>query len=93
MRIVGEIPHPSLKITIFKMGERLSVKFENERYEQTYKLGADERLSSPETIEKWADAGFLQQVQEVFQHMHQAHMSALNRFSPAPQGHRFEEII
>ena len=93
MRIIGEIPHPSLKISIFKTGERISVKFENERYEQTYKLGADERLPTPEAIAQWADASFLQQVQQVFQHMHQAHMSALNRISPAGSEHRFEEII
>jgi hypothetical protein len=93
MRIIGEIPHPSLKISIFKTGDRISVKFENERYEQTYKLGADEKLTTPEAITKWADASFLQQVQQAFQHMHQAHMGALNRFSPAGPEHRFEEII
>ncbi len=28
MRIVGDIPHPHMKITIFRMNDKLSVKFE-----------------------------------------------------------------
>ncbi|MCC6281801.1 MAG: hypothetical protein IT262_14430 [Saprospiraceae bacterium] len=93
MRIIGEIQHPTLKITIFKMGERTSVKFENERYEQTYKLGADERFSKAETIEQWMDALFLENVQRTFQQMHQAQMSAMSRFFPSESENLFEEII
>ena len=43
MRIIGQIEHPDLKITVFKSDNRISVKFENEGYEQIFKLGADER--------------------------------------------------
>ncbi|MBL7782311.1 MAG: hypothetical protein JNM22_13895 [Saprospiraceae bacterium] len=93
MRIIGEIPHPSLKISIFKTGDRISVKFENERYEQTFKLGNDERLASPESISQWADARFMQQVQQTFQQMHQSHMDAVNRLFPAETNSLFEEII
>ncbi|MBK8428780.1 MAG: hypothetical protein IPL27_23790 [Lewinellaceae bacterium] len=66
MRIIGEIQHPTLKITIFKMGERTSVKFENERYEQTYKLGTDERWTRLETIQQWVDTDFLEKVLQTF---------------------------
>ncbi len=93
MRIIGEIQHPTLKITIFKMGERTSVKFENERYEQTYKLGTDERFTKPEAIEQWADVQFLEKVQQTFQQMHQAQMSAMSRFFPVESENLFEEII
>jgi hypothetical protein len=93
MRIIGEIQHPNLKITIFKMGERISVKIENERYEQTYKLGANDRLSNVETIGQWLDAHFLENVQKTFQQMHQAQMGAMSRLSPPVPENIFEEII
>ena len=93
MRIIGEIPHSSLKISIFKTGDRISVKFENERYEQTFKLGADERFASLDTIQQSADASFMQQVQQTFQLMHQAHFDALSRLFPSDAGGMFEEII
>lgn len=93
MRIIGEIQHPSLKITIFKMGERTSVKIENERYEQTYKLGAEDRLSNVETIERWMDAHFLENVQKTFQQMHQTQMGAMSRLFPTVSENTFEDII
>jgi hypothetical protein len=93
MRIIGEIQHPTLKITVFKMGERISVKFENERYEQTYKLGADERFAKMGLLEQWIDSSFLDKVQQVFQQMHQAQMDAMSRLFPATSENVFEEII
>lgn len=93
MRIIGEIPHPSLKITVFKMGDRVSLKLENERYEQTYKLGAEERINTLEAIAAWADAAFMDRVQAVFQQMHQAQMAALRSAFPPENGSAFEEII
>jgi hypothetical protein len=93
MRIIGEIQHPTLKITIFKMGERTSVKFENERYEQTYKLGTDERWARLETIQQWVDTDFLEKVLQTFQQMHQAQMSAISRLFTTESENIFEEII
>ncbi len=93
MRIIGEIQHPTLKITIFKMGERTSVKFENERYEQTYKLGTDERWAGLETIRQWVDADFLEKVLQTFQQMHQAQMGAISRLFKSESENIFEEII
>jgi len=93
MRIIGHIEHPTLKITVFKMNERISVKFENEGYEQTFKLGQDERLSTLEGVQQWIAGGLLEQVQTTFQHMHHARLSALDRAFPAAQAIVFEEII
>jgi len=93
MRIIGEIQHPTLKITIFKMGERTSVKFENERYEQTYKLGTDDRWAGLESIREWVDADFLEKVLQTFQQMHQAQMGVRSRHFTAESENIFEEII
>jgi hypothetical protein len=93
MRIIGSIPHPTLKISVFKSDNRISVKFENARYEQTFKLGDEEHFKSLENLEKWADATLLEQVQTHFRLMHQAALEAGARAFPPSQTNEFEEII
>lgn len=93
MRIIGDIPHPHLKITVFKMSERVSVKFENEGYEQTYKLGQDERVSTLEGVQQVIDAAFIQQVLQLMQQMHQSRIAAFGRAFHPPGEEAFEDII
>lgn len=93
MRIIGEIPHPELKISIFKTGERISVKFENAQYEQTFKLGTDDRFQNTENIQKWADPALIEQVLANFRAMHAARMAAAQRAFPLPEEQAFEVII
>ena len=93
MRIIGEIEHPTLKITVFKMGERVSVKFENEGYEQTFKLGQDEHLASLSGVQQWVDATLLEEVQVTFQQMHRARLAARTRAFPPAEAVVFEDII
>lgn len=93
MRIIGNIEHPTLKISIFRMDNRISVKFENGLYEQTYKLGQDDRLSTVESIQKLVDPDFLEQVSAVFRQMHQLRMAAYSRTFPAEHEAVFEDII
>lgn len=93
MRIIGNIEHPTLKISVFKADNRISVKFENALYEQTYKLGDDERFSSVEAVQKLVESEMLDDVLRVFQHMHAARMGAESRLFPATEVEVFEEII
>lgn len=93
MRIIGHIEHPHLKITVFRMDNRLSVKFENAMYEQTFKFGLDERLETFEDVQKLVDATFAEQVLTNFQQMHQARMAAFARAFPLENQPVFEEII
>jgi hypothetical protein len=93
MRIIGTIEHPQLKISVFRMDNRTSVKFENALYEQTFKLGDDERFATVDGVAQWADTALLQLVQENFQRMHRARLEALARNFPAPEAGIFEEII
>jgi fibronectin type 3 domain-containing protein len=93
MRIIGHIEHPQLKISIFKMENRISVKFENARYEQTFKLGDDERFAKIEAIQDFVDAAFITSVLEQFQAMHRNKMEAMTRCFPASGECVFEEII
>jgi hypothetical protein len=38
MRIVAEVPHPVMKISIFSWNEKYHLKFEAGPFEQTYKI-------------------------------------------------------
>ena len=38
MRVIAEIPHPQIKISIFYMNQKYIIKFEMYNLEQTYKL-------------------------------------------------------
>lgn len=93
MRVIGNIEHPHLKITVFKMDNRISVKFENALYEQTFKLGQNEHTDSLEAVKKLVDTAFAEQVSAIFQQMHQARMAAFSRVFPIENQALFEEII
>jgi len=93
MRIIGQIEHPQLKITVFKMDNKISVKFENSQYEQTFKLGEDERLAGMEGVEHLIDAQFMEQVQSNFRAMHQIRLTGYARAFPQQHEADFEAII
>jgi len=62
MRIIGTIPHPDFKITVFKMDNRLSVKFERGLNEQTYKFRTNNELQNFEDMQRLVDADFVASV-------------------------------
>ncbi len=93
MRIIGTIDHPSLKITVFKMNERLSVKLESGLYEQTFKFRSGEGVDTLEDVKNFIDAGFIEGVSENLQRMHQLKMTTLSRQLPNAEEEEFEEII
>jgi hypothetical protein len=93
MRVIGNIEHPHLKITVFKTGERVSVKFENAYYEQTFKLGDDERLANAESASQLVDSQMIEAVLHTFQRMHETRMAAMRRAFPMAAEQVFEEII
>jgi hypothetical protein len=93
MRVIGYIEHPVFKISIFKNDGRTSVKFENEQYEQTFKLGQDERFATIEGIQKWADPILIESVADGFRQMHSAKLKARERAFPDETTPVFEDIL
>ncbi len=93
MRIIGNIEHPILKITVFKMDNKLSVKFETGLYEQTYKFRESDELKNMEGIQKLVDGPFIEAVLNEFKQMHRLNMEAWGRFLPKESEEEFEEII
>ena len=93
MRIIGYIEHPNLKITVFKMDNKTSIKFETGMYEQTYKFREMDELNNMEKIKEMVNNSFVKNVLTEFQKMHQFKNSALSNISQKEAEEEFEEII
>jgi hypothetical protein len=68
MRVVGEIPHPDCKITIFHWNNRYLVKLESGFLEQTFKI-EEYDLSSDEDLKKIVNERFIKKALDRFQDM------------------------
>lgn len=93
MRIIGNIEHPILKITVFKMDNKFSVKFESGLYEQTYKFRSSDAVQNLEDIQKIVDTAFCADVLQELNQMHQRKNQAMLRALPQEVDLEFEEII
>jgi hypothetical protein len=75
MKIVGNIPHPKMTITVFMMNEKYIVKFEAGPMEQVYKLSQG-KIGGMEHVQKIVDeqftAGVLKRFGEMFEEMRQS---------------------
>ena len=92
MRIVGEIPHLVMKITVFKNDGKFSIKFESGLLEQIYKFRDDERLQSFEDIQKVVNEDFIEKAADLLRGMYEARQAALQRFS-AEEEAEFDVIL
>ncbi len=68
MRVVGEIPHPEIKITIFHWNNRFLLKLEWGPFEQTYKVEEYEFTSDSE-VKALLTNEFLKEAVTRFQEM------------------------
>jgi hypothetical protein len=68
MRIVGNIPHPKITISIFAMNDKYQVKFEAGPMEQIFKFYGDE-VKGVDDIKKVIDADFLDEIMHRFVEM------------------------
>ena len=92
MRIVGNISHPDLKITIFKNAGHFSVKCETEMIEQIFKLRDDPYIQSPEDVKKMFDTEFIRIIETGLKTLSAERESAYTRHFKLPQ-EGFPEII
>jgi hypothetical protein len=68
MRVVGEIPHPTLKITIFNWNNRYLIKLEDSTLEQTFKVSEFD-VTSDMDVQKILDKEFLNEAESRFRAM------------------------
>ena len=78
MRLVGEVPHPTLKITLFSWNNRYLVKFEQGYLEQTYKIDQFD-VSGDQALKDMLDPAFLDGVSQRFETMEADWSGAIRR--------------
>ncbi len=93
MRIIGNIEHPSMKITVFKADNKISIKFELGLYEQVFKFRESEYMQDIAGAEKLVDATFIGEVLGNFNLMHQLKNKALGQLVQLVEEGEFPEII
>lgn len=93
MRIIGDIPHPHLKITIFLHDSKYSVKFESGLYEMTYKFRSGDAIDSVAAIKAIVDETFLIEVMDTLPKMHQQKLKGINRWIQENNEEEFDVII
>ena len=94
MRIAGHIEHPVLKITIFQMDNRFTVKFEDGTLEQAYKFRKSDTVNTAADIRRLVDEQFIKAVLQEMKTLRQMHQDALARFSPEEgEEDEFDDIL
>ena len=95
MRIIGEIEGHPCKITVFEMEEKISIKFEVDLMEQTYKLRKSEILNDFNDIAKLVDGKFVEEVMVNFLTMNQTFDRSIRRMATNANvpSSEFDEII
>ncbi|RAW01672.1 hypothetical protein [Pseudochryseolinea flava] len=78
MRVVGEIPHPACKITIFSWNNRYLIKIENGMLEQTFKINQFDVTGESEVIQM-VDEAFVQEALNRFDDMSKSLHQAVSR--------------
>lgn len=93
MRIAGYIEHPTLKITIFQMDNRFTVKFEDGKHEQAYKFRTGTYINSVNDIRRLVDTTFIEEAMNEMGRLHRIHQDALQRLQPEEPEDEFDDIL
>ena len=78
MRVVGEIPHPDCKITVFSWNNRYLIKLEQGLLEQTFKVNEYD-VSGEAEIHRIVDNAFVEEAVKRFAEMSQSLRDAMQR--------------
>lgn len=73
MRILGQIPHPQLMISVFKSNNKFILKFDIGPFEQSYKFLESSEIDSLEAIQKIVTEEFIAKVFSVFDQMNESY--------------------
>ncbi len=78
MRIIGEFDVDQIKVTVFKMNERISLKFEYNLLEQTYKFRDGSGINNMDDVKKYCSQKTIEHVTEIFKNMAEARSVAIS---------------
>jgi hypothetical protein len=78
VRVIGEIPHPECKITLFHWNNRYLIKLEQGLLEQTYKV-QEYDVANEEAVRQMISPEFIASALRQFQTMHETLQDAIQR--------------
>ncbi|MEM7571462.1 MAG: hypothetical protein AAF433_01125 [Bacteroidota bacterium] len=81
MRIIGEIPHPTLKITVFSTTTRFPVQFEDGDLAQIIRLRKGPQMDNLNDVKTWVDEQLISAIIRTFTEMRQQLLAAHQRKS------------
>ena len=81
MRIIGEIPHPTYKITVLKMNDKVTIQFEDKIVSQSFIFRDGSGIEDLEAAKKYVDAPFLSKVDDLFTNMKSIYISRLEELN------------
>ncbi len=90
MRIIGYIEHATYMVTVFKMDDKFSVKFEKNLLEQTYKYRGGQHMMGIEDVKRVIDAAFIKRVDNIFETMESTRLDSLRVEDGVDE---FDEIV
>ena len=93
MRIIGNIAHPSMKITIFELETKFMLKFEQDLFEVTYKLRKGPAIQNLNDITKMVDDIFMDQVLLDLAKMNVHCMDMIKRTIQGQEAEDWDDII
>jgi hypothetical protein len=77
MRIIGEFDSNNVKVTVFSMNGRISVKFERDLMEQTYKFRDGSPVRTLEDVQEYCSPETITSINQIFGQMHEVRGTAL----------------
>ncbi|MGB4958845.1 MAG: hypothetical protein WBO36_05165 [Saprospiraceae bacterium] len=77
MRIIGEFDIDGIKATVFVMNERISVKYEYQLMEQTYKFRDGSGIQSLADVERFSMEKTSERIKQIFTEMAKIRTEAL----------------
>ena len=78
MRVIGDIPHPQMKITIFSWNGKYILKFEIGQFEQVFKI-SEMDVMGLDAVKQMVDDAFINNVMGRFLKMREDFVSAFNK--------------
>ena len=81
MRVIAELPHPDMKITIMSMNQKFIVKMERGVYEQIFKVAEMDLTDGVNSVFELLDEAFLAKAAERFTEMNKDFRDTYNRYN------------
>jgi hypothetical protein len=81
MRIIAELPHPDMKISIMSMNQKFIVKMEKGVYEQIFKVAEMDLTDGVNSVFELLDEAFLTKAAERFKEMHKDYRDTYCRYN------------